>query len=290
MDIVTKPPSEAALRMLVAQIKANPSLKELVTKKIEKSSLPYRVTINPDGSAELENIFSQGEEYLNRFITVSPEMILMKERAKKMSYSEYPVLITGETGTGKEIIAKSMIANRSGLIQAINCAGFPTELIESELFGHIKGSFTGAISDKKGLMESAKDGVCFLDEIGELSMPAQAKLLRALQDKKIRPVGSNNSIEINCKFVFATNKNILRMCEEGLFRLDLYARISALRLHISPLRNRLEDCIPIIKSMIGGESFIEKYGDRFSNGELSVDLNIRSLEQYVIRHNVLGEI
>ena len=168
-------------------------------------------------------------------------MIAMKECAKKMSFCEYPVLITGETGTGKEIIAKSMIAGRTGMIQAINCAGFPSELIESELFGHVKGSFTGATEHKVGLMESAKDGVCFLDEIGEMPMHAQAKLLRALQDKKIRKVGSNVSVDINCKFVFATNRDIKEMCKVGSFRLELYARLSVLELHISPLNDRMED-------------------------------------------------
>lgn len=292
MEIIPKPPTESMLKNLVLQVKANPSFKEMIEQKIEKFSLPYRIEIHPDGSATLENIFTPGEEYLNRFITISASMIAMKERAKKMSYCEYPVLITGETGTGKEIIAKSMIANRIGLIQAINCAGLPSELIESELFGHVKGSFTGANSDKIGLIESAKDGICFLDEINSLPMSAQGKLLRAIQEKKIRRVGSNITTDINCKFVFASNKDIKKMCEgdSPTFRLDLYARISTLELHIIPLSERIGDCIEIVKSMQGGDRFLEKYSERLMQRELDLSLNVRSLEKHVIRYNILGEI
>lgn len=290
MENIPKPPNKETLEALAIHVKNNPGFKELIQQKIDKFSLPYRIESFPDGSATIENIFTAGEEYLNRFITVSPSMLAMKEKAKKIAISDYPVLITGETGTGKELIAKSMIGGRSGLIQAINCAGFPSELLESELFGYTKGAFTDAKADKPGLMESAKDGVCFLDEIGELPMPAQAKLLRAIQDRKIRRVGSNASVDINCKFVFATNKDIKEMCKLGTFRLDLYARISVLEIHILSLYDRLEDCIPIIESIKGGDKFLSEYKDKILQRELDLSLNVRSLERYIIRYNILGEI
>jgi len=279
---------EKSLRFMLSQGQSFP---EMVRSKIEKQKLPYRVQENADGTFTLADIFSRGEAYLNKFITVNPSMILMKERAKKMSHSEHPVLITGETGTGKELIAKSMIGKREGLIQAINCAGLPSELIESELFGHVKGSFTGAIKDKPGLLVSAKGGICFLDEVGEMDMSAQSKLLRALQEKKVRPVGSNESIDIDCKIVCATNKEIKTMTEgdKPSFRLDLYARISTLELHLSPLRNRMDDCEPIVRSMVGGDKFWEAKGKDVMEGKMDLRLNVRGLEQYVIRYSVLGE-
>jgi transcriptional regulator with PAS, ATPase and Fis domain len=285
-----QPPSKENLEIILSQAQANPFMREVAQKKINEFNLPYRIEINPDKSCKLCNLFTTGEEYLNRFITVNPAMIAMKQRAGRMALTDYPVLITGETGTGKELIAKSMIGNRSGFIQCVNCAGLPEELVESEIFGHSKGAFTGAVSDKTGLMESAKDGVCFMDEIGEIPMAAQGKLLRAIQDMTVRPVGSNKSVKINCKFVFATNRDIKEMYKAGQFRLDLYARISTLELHIIPLRERMQDCQPIIEAMQGGKGFMHKYGGKLMSGELDLSLNIRSLEQYVIRYNVLGEI
>lgn len=282
-------PTEQSLRMLLLQ---GAAFYEMIEKQISKWNLPWRVEKHPDGTATLEPIFSTGESHLNKFITVNPLMLSMKDRARKMMLTEHPVLITGETGTGKELIAKSMIGDRKGLIQALNCAGFPSELIESELFGHVKGAFTGAYSDKIGLMQSAENGICFLDEVGELEMPVQSKLLRALAEKRIRPVGSNKSVDISCKFVYATNRDLKKMTE-GLhpsFRLDLYARISTLEVDLLPLRNRMEDCIPIVSSMDGGEKFLLKYGKDLTEGKLDLRLNVRSLEQYVTRYNVLGEI
>ncbi len=286
------PPTEAHLRFILSQAKDNPMMAEICQKKIDQHFLPCRIEKLADGSFDLKNIFSQGEEYLNRFITANPAMLSMKERAKKMALTDYPVLITGETGTGKEIIAKSMIGARTGLIQCVNCAGLPDDLVESEMFGHVKGAFTGAFADKVGLMESARDGVCYLDEIGDLPMKSQAALLRALQEMKVRPVGSNKAVSINCKFVFATNKDIKSMTKgfPPSFRLDLYARISTLELHLTPLTERTGDCIEIVKSMQGGEKFLAKYQDKLMTGGFDLGLNVRSLEQYVIRNNVLGEV
>jgi len=182
-----------------------------------------------------------------------------------------------------------MIGNREGPIKALNCAGFPEELIESELFGHVKGAFTDAKVDKVGLMQAAKDGICFLDEVGELPLTVQAKLLRVIQSKKLRKVGSNEEVDINCKFVCATNRNVKTMVEQGSFRKDLYARLSTLEIHIEPLKVRPNDVEPILLSMPGGKKLIEAYSiSEIKKRDLS--LNVRSLQQLVIRYNVLGAI
>jgi transcriptional regulator with PAS, ATPase and Fis domain len=226
--------------------------------------------------------------HLKEFITIEDETLRMKEDARKIAKSEHEVLITGETGTGKELIAKSMIGERIGAIKAVNCAGFPSELIESELFGHIRGSFTGANTEKEGLLSAAKDGIMFLDEVGELPMHVQAKLLRALQDKSIRKVGSNVEEKITCKFVCATHRNLKKMVESKEFRQDLYARISTLELHIKPLRDRKCDIVPITESLKGGKDFLLKHQDELPLLDLS--LNVRSLQQHVIRFAVLGRL
>lgn len=202
----------------------------------------------------------------------------------------YEVLITGETGTGKEIIAKSMIGKLSGEIKAINCGALPENLIESELFGHVKGAFTDAREDKDGLCTAARDGVMFLDEIGDLPLIAQGKLLRAIQEKRIRPVGSTRDIPITCKFVCATHKKIRKMVEDGTFRRDLYARISTLELHIKPLRERRHDVIPIMRTIPGHEVLLRDYQKMFEEGDIDLSLNVRSLQQYVTRYQVLGRL
>lgn len=286
-----KAPTEEVLRLL---LKNGPNFYSMIEEKIKKWNLPYRIEVDanePDESKRgiLKPTLTAGEMNLSGFITCNPAMIDLKTRALKMSLCEYPVLITGETGTGKEIMARAMIGNREGPIKSLNCAGFPDELIESELFGHTKGSFTGATSEKIGLMKAADNGVCFLDEIGELKMPVQAKLLRALQSMKIRKVGSNIEEDITCKFVCATNRNLKSMVNEGSFRKDLYARISTLEIDIPPLRERLDDVEVIVTSIKGGKEFLDKYGLAYVR-QLDLSLNVRSLQQYIIRYNVLGNL
>lgn len=284
-----KPPTEDKLRALV---KGGPDYFDMVEDWIEKHSLPYTLEIAPDGlTAELKPTLTRGEQYLSKFITVNEDTITMKNDARKMSRTQHSVLITGETGTGKEMIANSMIDDRKGNIRAVNCAGFPETLIESELFGYEKGSFTGAdVAGRKGMMEAANDGILFLDEIGELPMSMQAKLLRALQDRMIRPIGAKEERPITCKFVCATNKNLKDMVKNGLFRQDLFARISTLEIDILPLRDRKEDILPITESLKDGNKLIEKYGTELVNGSLDISNNVRSLEQHVIRYSVLGRV
>ncbi|MFN3598536.1 MAG: sigma-54 interaction domain-containing protein [Aquificaceae bacterium] len=170
----------------------------------------------------------------------------------KVAPLEVPVLITGETGVGKELFAKALwkLSKRwKGPFVAINCSAIPMELLEAELFGYERGAFTGAVSTKEGLIESAKGGVLFLDEIGDLPLPMQSKLLRVLQEKRLRRLGGTKEIPCDFRLVCATNRDLKALIKEGLFREDLYYRISAVHVHIPPLRERRED-IPILMNCI----------------------------------------
>lgn len=285
IEIIQPIPSRDKLERYLANATEQPEFLALVLKLIETHKLPYIVENNL-----LKDKFSAGDIYLNKFITVDEGTIAMKRDASLISKTDYSVLVTGETGTGKELIAKSMIADRKGAIKAVNCAGFPRELIEAELFGYVKGAFTGADSARDGLMTVAKDGVMFLDEVGELPLDIQAKLLRCIQDKKIRKVGGTKEEDISCKFVFATHRNIKEMVKTNLFRQDLYARISTLELHIKPLRNRIDDIIPITKSIAGGDKFLARYESDLKSDRFDLSLNVRSLEKYIIQYNVLGRV
>ena len=181
-------------------------------------------------------------------ISGSPEMDKVKKLILKIAKSNSTVLVRGESGTGKELIARSIHTNspRAGQIfQAVNCAAINENLLESELFGHQKGSFTGAVSDKKGLFEVADGGTLFLDEIGELDISLQAKLLRSLQEKQIRRVGGTKEIAIDVRVVAATNRDLLKMSQDGRFRQDLYYRLNVLSLEVPPLRDRDSD-IPLL--------------------------------------------
>ena len=181
-------------------------------------------------------------------ISDSPEMEAVKKMILKVARSSSPVLIRGESGTGKELIARS-IHNQSPrvaeMFQAVNCAAINENLLESELFGHEKGSFTGAHAEKKGLFEVADRGTLFLDEIGELDIGMQAKLLRALQEREIRRVGGTRTIKIDVRVVCATNRDLRAMVADGRFRDDLYYRINVLSVDVPPLRERRED-IPVL--------------------------------------------
>lgn len=165
------------------------------------------------------------------------------------------VLINGESGTGKELVAKALHTHserRNKVFIPVNCSAIPDTLIESELFGHIKGAFTGAISDKKGLFEEADGGTIFLDEIGDLNVTLQSKLLRTIQDKEIRPVGSNQTKKIDVRIISATHKNLKKAIEQENFREDLFYRLSVIPIRLPSLRERIED-IPLL-----AEHFLKK--------------------------------
>ncbi|MFN3814408.1 MAG: sigma-54 interaction domain-containing protein, partial [Aquificaceae bacterium] len=206
---------------------------------------------------------------------------------------DVPVLITGETGVGKELFAKALwkLSRRyNGPFVAINCSTIPPELLEAELFGYEKGAFTGAISSKEGLIESTKGGILFLDEIGDLPLYMQPKLLRVLQEKKIRRLGGIKEIHCDFRLISATNKDIRGSVREGKFREDLYYRISTIHIHIPPLRERKEDIPILLNCMIENLSKemgkrIKGYTREFLDKMLSYNWpgNIREMENVLKR-------
>jgi DNA-binding NtrC family response regulator len=178
----------------------------------------------------------------------SPGLRSIMGEVKKVSDAKSNVLLLGETGTGKELFAR-VIHHNSGRREMpfvpINCSAIPENLLETELFGHVRGAFTGAVASKKGLLEEADGGVVFLDEIGDMSMPLQAKLLRVIEDQVIRPVGSTRGTKVDIRFITATNKDLWAAVQTGTFREDLYYRINVITLNLPPLRERKED-IPLL--------------------------------------------
>jgi transcriptional regulator with GAF, ATPase, and Fis domain len=186
----------------------------------------------------------------------NPKLLDALEVSEKAAPTDLPVLIDGESGTGKELMAKVIHANGSRADRpyiSVNCGAIPENLLESELFGHKKGAFTGAVNDRKGKFESAHKGTIFLDEIGELPLPGQVKLLRVLQAHEIQRVGSDEIIEVDTRIVAATNKNLRKLIEEGSFREDLFYRLSVIHITLPSLRER-KDEIPLLISYYGGEA------------------------------------
>ena len=174
-------------------------------------------------------------------------------RIGKVSPTNATVLIQGESGTGKELVARALHENsqrRDAPMISVNCAAIPETLIESELFGHEKGAFTGATAARNGLVEAADKGTLFLDEIGELPLEAQARLLRVLQEGEIRRVGSVQSQKVDVRLIAATHRNLKQLAREGLFREDLYYRLNVVELHLPPLRDRGQDVILIAEALL----------------------------------------
>ena len=200
--------------------------------------------------SELEDAESPLDGLPKGFICESPAMRHVVETASVVAPSVAPILITGESGSGKEVVAELIHARSpraDGPLIAANCAGLPESLIESELFGHAKGSFTGAEEARQGLFRAADGGTLFLDEIGELPLHLQPKLLRALESGRITPVGSETPIAVDTRLVAATNRNLEEAVAEGRFRDDLYYRINVVELMVPPLRDRREDILPLAR-------------------------------------------
>jgi two-component system response regulator PilR (NtrC family) len=214
----------------------------------------------------------------------SRAMESLRELIERVSRSQAPVHISGESGTGKELVAHLIHeagARRDGPFVPVNCGAIPTELMESELFGHRKGSFTGAIADKQGLIQSAEGGTLFLDEIADLPLHMQVKLLRVIQEKSVRAVGDQKEIPIDVRILSATHKNLSGLVAEGKFREDLFYRVNVIEIRVPPLRERLDDIDGLV------EAIIKKLGKQIGNRSLRVtDAAVQTLREYHFPGNV----
>ena len=223
----------------------------------------------------------------------------IKKMIEKVAATNARVLITGPNGTGKELVAhwlhEKSDRSKSSLIE-VNCAAIPSELIESELFGHVKGSFTGANKDRAGKFEAANNGTIFLDEIGDMSLSAQAKVLRALQENKIQRVGSDRDIKVNVRIIAATNKDLKKEIKEGRFREDLYHRLAVILIKVPALKDRIED-IPLLINYFTKKIALDQGVAQKEFLPEAIDLlkdydwtgNIRELRNVVERLLILGE-
>ncbi|MFH2203550.1 MAG: sigma-54 dependent transcriptional regulator [Elusimicrobiota bacterium] len=231
---------------------------DYLTKPVEPESLGIAVHKALERNRllrEVEHLRAQvrGKFSFENIVYVSPAFHRVLELVRKVAATDASVLIEGESGTGKELIARaihSASGRRSNSFVAVNCGALPEGLLESELFGHARGSFTGAVVNKRGLFEEAKDGTLFLDEIGEMSPALQVKLLRALQSGEIRRVGENRNIKVNARIVTATNRDLKKAMDENAFRDDLYYRLNVFPIVIPPLRERPEDILPLAEHFL----------------------------------------
>jgi DNA-binding NtrC family response regulator len=274
-DYISKPPD---LNRLLNAVRNALDQKELV---VENKRLKKKVSKNYEMVGESESILH------------------IKEMIEKVAPTEARVLITGSNGTGKELVAHWLHekSERSGgpMIE-VNCAAIPSELIESELFGHQKGSFTGASKDRAGKFEAANGGTIFLDEIGDMSLSAQAKVLRALQEHKVSRVGSDKDIKVDVRVIAATNKNLKKEIEEGNFREDLYHRLAVILINVPSLNDRRDD-IPLLIQYFTKRIAKEQGTSIKSFNTKAIKLlqeydwtgNIRELRNVVERLIILGE-
>ena len=234
-DYITKPFNRDELRLTLE--------KALRMRGLERENVELR--------AQIRDKYS-----FDGIIGTSDKIRDVLDTAGRVAASDATVLITGESGTGKELLAKGIHYNSrraEGPLVAVNCAAIPENLIESELFGHVKGAFTGAVRDKEGKFELADGGTLLLDEIAELRSDLQAKILRALQEREADRVGGSRPVPFNVRVLAATNRDIERAVKEGAFREDLYYRLSVITLHMPPLRERRDD-IPLLV-----DHFLRKY-------------------------------
>jgi two-component system NtrC family response regulator len=272
-DYITKPFNRDELRLTLDRA--------LTMRRLEKENVELRAEV-------------KGRYCFDSIVGNSEKLREVLDMAGRVAASDATVLITGESGTGKELLAKGVHYNSlraDGPFVAVNCAAIPENLIESELFGHVKGSFTGAIKDKEGKFERADGGTLFLDEIGDLRIDLQAKILRVLQERQVDRVGGSAPVPVDVRVIAATNKDIERSVKEGGFREDLYYRLSVIPLRMPPLRERKDDILPLVGH------FVKKFNPSrdVSVTREALDLlaaygwpgNVRELENAIERASVL---
>ena len=234
----------------------------------------------------------------NRLLGISKPIQHVRETIARVAPLPTSVLLTGQSGTGKEVAARSlhMLSDRADkLFVPINCGAIPADMIESELFGHLKGAFTGASRSREGLMLHADGGTMFLDEVGELPLPMQTKLLRVLEDRRVRPVGSERELPFDARFIFATNADLAKRVEAGTFRADLYFRINVIQIHLPPLRDRGDDVVEL------ADMFMREMSQQLGMPAITIDDraqaallrydwpgNIRELRNLIERTIILG--
>lgn len=257
-DFVSKPVNQVQLQRLLTQALNHP---------ISAADLPKQQLI---------------EEQM--LIGYSAAIQSLRQTIQKIARSQAPVFIHGESGTGKEVVANLVhkLSNRNQApFVAINCGAIPTELMESELFGHKKGSFSGANQDKQGLIQAAHGGSLFLDELAELPLSMQVKLLRAVQEKKIRPIGSDQEIEVDFRIISATHQNLEQLVQQGKFRQDLFFRIHVMDLYLPPLRERGDDILLL------AQHFIEKISQEW---QISAKLLSSQAEKFLMQQSFPGNV
>jgi DNA-binding NtrC family response regulator len=266
-------------------------LRILVSRAMERSSL---IKENLQLRAELDSRFD-----ISNFVGQSEKMQQVFKLIDQVAQTNTTVLVTGESGTGKELVARAIHSKsnrRQRAFVIVNCAALSEHLLESELFGHVKGAFTGAHSDRQGRFELADGGTLFLDELALMSIPLQGKLLRVLQEKEFEPVGGTHTIKVDVRIIGATNKNLERLLEEKIFREDLYYRLNVVEINLPPLRERKEDIPLLVAHCIGNLNrelgkTIKNVSDEALKLLMEYDWpgNVRELENLIERAMVLGK-
>ena len=290
---------------LISQIRSQEGTLETQNQQLEtlNQALQHEVAVYAAQAEEaLKKLREEGPTVgvgagFEKFVGASTALKEALRLVERFADTDVPVLIRGESGTGKELVAQALhqrSRRRERPFVSINCGAIPHELIESELFGYRKGAFTGALKDKKGLIQEAEGGTLFLDEIGEMSVPMQVKLLRVLQENEYRPVGSNESVSFDVRFISATHRDLPKLIEGGLFREDFYYRIQVVEIGLPPLRDRRED-IPALVEYFSTRITKRSAKESFSEEAIALLMaydwpgNIRELENEIRRCLALAD-
>lgn len=269
---------------------------EFLTKPVDKAQLlaSIRAALQQSGGTQAE-IFESWREHV---VTRSPVMERILNQVKQVAGSDVNILVTGASGSGKELLARAIHEadeHRQGPMVAVNCGALPEQLLESELFGHVKGAFTGAVNQHPGLFRAAHGGTLLLDEIGDIPLALQVKLLRALQERRIRPVGGTVSEPVDVRIIAATNRDLEKDMREGLFREDLFYRLNVVNFHVPSLAERVED-IPLLARRFLRETGAYQMGNVTSFAPAAMEVmihapwpgNVRQLQNVVQRTAALS--